>query len=251
MDFAQIIMNPIKAPQLFVLTKDEIINYINDNNLKVGDFLPGESQLCQLFGISRGTLREAMRVLEEEGVVIRKQGVGTFISNSKLSIRSTLDINEGVTEMIIGKSMIPGSKLTEIKTFKANKKLAEKLQISPDEPLFMISRVRTANKIPIAYTIDYLPQSLISENLPENFIQGSLYKYMEEKLNILVSNSLLFIEPIALPKSVAVALNVKTGTLALLLKQTDSDTNNRRVLYSEEYFIYNRFEFVVYRRRKS
>lgn len=244
-------MKTIRAPQLFVLTKDEIINYINDNNLKEGDLLPGESQLCQLFGISRGTLREAMRVLEEDGVVIRKQGVGTFISNTNLSIRSTLDLNEGVTEMIIGKGMIPGSKFKEIKTIKANKKLAKKLKISLDEPLFMISRVRTANEIPIAYTINYLPQSLISGNLHENFIQESLYKYMEEKLNIAISNSLLFIEPIALPKSIAVALNVKTGTLSLLLKQTDSDTNNRCALYSEEYFIYNRFEFAVFRKRKN
>jgi GntR family transcriptional regulator len=191
-----------------------------------------------------------MRVLEEDGVVIRKQGVGTFYSDAKLSIRSTLDLNEGVTEMIIGKGMIPGSKFKEIKTIMANKKLAKKLQVSLDELLFVISRVRTADEIPIAYTIDYLPQSLISGNLPGNFIQESLYKYMEEKLNIKISNSLLFIEPIALSKSIAVSLNVKPGTLSLLLKQTDSDTNSRCVLYSEEYFIYNRFEFVVFRKRK-
>lgn len=241
-------MKKIKAPTLFVLTRNEIENYISDNDLKEGDLLPSEAQLCKIFGISRGTLREAMRVLEEEGVVIRKQGVGTFISKNKTFIRSTLDRNEGVTEMILGKGMIPGSKLKEIKTIKANEKLAKKLQISLGESLFVISRVRTADEIPIAYTTDYLPYSLTSGEFPINFVQESLYNYLEEKLNIKIYNSLLFIEPISLPKSISTVLDVKSGTLSLLLKQTDSDVNNRSVLYSEEYFIFNRFEFVVFRR---
>ena len=244
-------MKRVKSPQLYVLAKDEILTYIHENALAVGDLLPPESHFVSRLGISRGTLREAMRVLEEEGVVRRKQGIGTLICDATNPIRSTLDINESVSEMILGKGMQPGSKDTKIEEIKADNELAQRLNLNVENPLISLTRVRTADEIPVAYTIDFLPLGLIPQTFFQDFIGGSLYTYMEEKLGIELTNSMLQIQPTRAPKAIALSLDVKPGTLLMLLKQTDTNTSNKPVLYSEEYFVADRFAFTVYRRRKK
>lgn len=243
-------MKRVKSPQLYVLAKDEILNYIHENNLAVGDLLPPESHFVNRLGISRGTLREAMRVLEEEGVVRRKQGIGTLICDATNPIRSTLDINESVSEMILGQGMKPGSKDTKVESIKADPELAEKLNLTPGESVISLSRIRTADSVPVAYTIDFSPSSVVPEKFSQAFKGGSLYTYMEEKLGIELTNSMLQIQPTKAPKSIARSLDVRPGTLLMLLKQTDTNTSNKPVLYSEEYFVADRFTFTVYRRRK-
>lgn len=244
-------MKKVRSLQLYRLAKDEILNYIHENSLAVGTRLPPESHFVSQLGISRGTLREAMRILEEEGVVRRKQGLGTLIRDSKNLIRSTLDINESVSEMLIGKGMKPGSKDTKVEKIRANKDLAKKLHVNLHTQLVSLTRVRTANGIPVAHTIDFLPESIIPETFSQDFIGGSLYTYLEEILGIELTNSMLQIQPIKAPKSIARNLEVKPGTLLMLLKQTDANTNNEPVLYSEEYFVADRFDFTIYRKRKK
>jgi GntR family transcriptional regulator len=243
-------MRRVKSPQLYVLAKDEILNYIHENDLAVGDLLPPESHFVNRLGISRGTLREAMRVLEEEGVVRRKQGIGTLIFDATNPIRSSLDLNESVSEMILGKGMKPGSKDTKIDKIPASKELADRLNLKPGASVISLTRVRTANGISVAYTIDFFPLSIASEDFSQTFKEGSLYTYMEERLGIELTNSMLQIQPTKAPKSIARSLDVKPGTLLMLLKQTDTNTSNKPVLYSEEYFVADRFTFTVYRRRK-
>jgi GntR family transcriptional regulator len=243
-------MKRVKSPQLYVLAKDEILSYIHENDLTVGDLLPPESHFVSRLGISRGTLREAMRVLEEEGVVKRKQGIGTLICDATNPIRSTLDINESVSEMILGKGMKPGSKDTKIEKIQADTELAQRLNLNVDIPLISLTRVRTADEIPVAYTVDFLPLGIVPETFFQDFACGSLYTYMEERLGIELTNSMLQIQPIKAPKSIAQSLDIRPGTLLMLLKQTDTNTSNKPVLYSEEYFVADRFAFTVYRRRK-
>ena len=244
-------MKKVKSPQLYLLAKDEILGYIHENSLKIGTLLPSESHFVSQLGISRGTLREAMRMLEEEGVIRRKQGVGTVICDTKNLIRSTLDINESVSEMIIGKGLTPGSRNIKIEQIKAGKKLAGKLDLNPGDPVISITRIRTADEIPVAHTIDFIPLSAVPKTFTENFKGDSLYVYLEEKLGIELTNSMLLIQPIKAPLSIARRLEIKQGDLLLLLEQTDTNTGNMPMLYSEEYFVADRFEFIVYRRRKK
>jgi GntR family transcriptional regulator len=243
-------MRPVRVPQLYLLVKEQIANYILKERLDPGALLPPEGQLCAHLNISRGTLREAMRILEEEGVVIRRQGVGTFVCDSENLIRSTLDVNESVSEMIIGKGMEPGSQDMKIEKIEASKKLREILSLNPGSRLFSVTRVRTANGLPMAQTIDFLPATVVPETFAEDFKGGSLYTYLEEELGIEITNSLVRIQPLRAPKGMAAALRIKSGTLLLFLRQMDRDTGGTPVLYSEEYFIADRFEFLVYRRRK-
>ena len=241
----------LRKPLLYQLVKDEIMNYINENRLEPGVLLPTETQLCSRFGISRGTLREAVRVLEEEGVVRRKAGVGTFICSSSNSIGSTLNINEGVTEMIQGRGMKPDTKDMRIETVKASDIVASELGLTPGDPVISITRVRLADGTPVAHIIDFLPLTILPETFSQEYRGDSLYEYLEKKLGIKLANSMLFIRPTIAIKSVARALAIRPGSLLMFLRQTDRDIDNRPVHHFEAHWVADRFDFKVFRKRKE
>ncbi|MGZ6229503.1 MAG: GntR family transcriptional regulator [Syntrophales bacterium] len=241
----------VRKPLLYQLVKDEVMNYIRENRLEPGVLLPTETQLCSQFGISRGTLREAVRVLEEEGIVRRKAGVGTFICSSSNSIRSTLNINEGVTEMIIGRGMKPDTKDMRVEKVKASDIVASELGLTPGDLVTSITRVRLADRIPVAYIIDFLPLTILPETFFQEYTGGSLYEYLEKKLGIKLANSMLFIRPTTAVKSVARALAIRPGSLLMFLRQTDRDIDNRPVHHFEAHWVADRFDFKIFRKRKE
>lgn len=232
------------------IAKEEIRNFIIDQKMEAGDFLPSELELCQLLGISRGTLREAMRLLEDEGSVLRKQGVGTIICHLAGPIQSTLDINEGNTEMIQGKGMKPGTRDSRLDEIPASKLVAKELHLKPGDQVIALTRIRTADGSPVAYTIDYLPKSMVTDKFVNNFRDESLYQYLEDEMGFQLTNSLLRLVPKKANKHIAKELDIKVGAPLMLLLQTDTDVTQSPVVYSEEYFVAHRFEFVIMRRRR-
>lgn len=241
----------VKQRPLYIQAKEEIRRFIEERGLKSGDMLPPEGSLCERLGISRGTLREAMRALEDEELVVRKQGIGTYVAHNELLISSTLDLNEGVTEMIRGKGMVPGSRNISIEEIQANRKIGKVLGLENAEKLFLIKRVRTANDVPVAYTEDFIPAKIIPESEHEQLGAGSLYSLIENRLNIQLASSLLRVKPVKATKAMAQKLSIKTGDLLIYLQQTDASTTGLPIIYSEEYFVSQRFELVVLRKRRS
>ena len=69
----------LKSQKLYIRVYDEIRNYIYKNNLKAGDKLPTEMEMCEMLGVSRNVLREAIKSLEITGIVSSKPGVGIII----------------------------------------------------------------------------------------------------------------------------------------------------------------------------
>jgi len=244
-------LQKVRQRPLYIQAKEEIRRFIDERGLKSGDLLPPEGNLCQRLGISRGTLREAMRALEDEELVVRKQGIGTYVAHNELLISSTLDLNEGVTEMIRGKGMVPGSRDISIEKIQANRKIGKVLGLENAEKLFLIKRVRTANDVPVAYTQDFIPAKIIPESEHEQLGAGSLYSLIENRLNIELASSLLRVKPVKATKAMAQKLSIKTGDLLIYLQQTDASTTGLPIIYSEEYFVSQRFEFVVLRKRRS
>ena len=240
----------VKQRPLYLQAKEEIRRFIDESSLKNGDLLPPEGSLCERLGISRGTLREAMRALEDDELVVRRQGIGTYVTHNELLISSTLDVNEGVTEMIRGKGMVPGSLDICIEEVKSNRKVVRELGLDSTETVYLIKRVRTANGVPVAYTQDFIPATILSSKILDQLGEGSLYSLIENRLHIKLSSSVVRLKPVKATKIMAKVLGIKQGDLLVFLQQTDSSTSGSTILYSEEYFVSQRFEFVVLRRQR-
>jgi GntR family transcriptional regulator len=236
---------------LYLFVKGEIVDLISKGEFKPGDQLPSEFELAKKLGVSRMTLREALRALEEEGLLARKQGVGTFVKARSHRIKSILDINYGVSEMIMNMGYQPGTLESKVKAVMADAHLAKILNIAEGERIITIERVRTADKIPVVYTLDMVPQSIIPDIDDIKSLDGSIYDYLEQKSRVILSSSTAKLIPTKASSKLTKKLNVKINSPLFLMEQTDTDQTGRPVVFSREYFVSDYFDFVIYRRRKK
>src|SRR5678810_1347444 len=89
------------------IAHQELQKAILGGTFRLGTQLPTEAELCEMFGVSRTVVREALRVLEDEGLVSRRHGVGTFVRNHP--ILKNLNFHFGITEMIESAGLKPGT----------------------------------------------------------------------------------------------------------------------------------------------
>jgi GntR family transcriptional regulator len=213
-----------------------------------GNRLPAEPELAQQLGVSRATLREAMRTFEGQGLIRRRQGVGTFVVSHSQIIESGLEILESIETMAhkIGLDVSMGA--YHVDQIKANTEQAEALGVENDVPLLKVVRVINAEDRPVAYLIDILPIDILSpEDINTNFT-GSVLDLLMRRGSPELANSLTDICSVPATSEIARALEIQRGdTLLLFTARLYSDLG-RVVDYSYSYFLPGYFRFHVVRR---
>lgn len=240
-----------KSRTLTDLTEQELRKAIMAGEFLPGSQLPTEAELIEMLKVSRTTVREALRSLENEGLVLRRHGVGTFVLERP--IINNFGINYGVSEMIRMSNMTPGTSELNISTIPANDEIAGQLRIEPGEEVIFIERIRTANNKPVVYSLDYIPVSLLGGNdippdLQPNF---SLYDFLQAEFNITIEYGVARITPVKADQKIASKLAQKKETILLFIAQTDFQANETPVLYTHEYNLPNAFNYGFLRRRPS
>src|ERR1044071_2758103 len=127
----------------------ELRHAIAQGTFRPGTQLPTEAELCEMLGVSRTVVREALRVLENDGLVARRHGIGTFVRN--LPIIKNLNFNFGLTEMIESAGLKPGTSNLSFRKETADEEKAKQLAVSVGTALITFERIRTANGRPVVY----------------------------------------------------------------------------------------------------
>jgi GntR family transcriptional regulator len=191
--------------------------------------------------VSRGTLRQSIAILEQEGLLSRRQGLGTFIVPHTARLRNVLNTNFGITDLIRDTGGRPATSRLNVSSGTAEERVAKKLGISVEEPVAVIERIRTADDLPVAYTTDFLPvRHLQSRGLDVEGLEqvlrdrGSLYACLRD-MGLVVDGGVTDLRAATADRRLAAALQVKVGAPLLLLEQIDYGANGMVVLYSDEY----------------
>jgi DNA-binding GntR family transcriptional regulator len=238
--------------RLSFAVRDEIASRISSGDIGPGNKLPPEPQLATELGVSRATLREALRSLEEDGFVRRTRGSGTFATH-RPRLRNNLDINFGVTEAIRAAGMEPGTSERTVRTGRASSDVSRRLAITAGDRVIVVERVRTADGRPVVYSRDIMPV-LLFEGRPEaaaSFTGESVYEFLESELGLHVHQGVASFQPVKADRRIASKLRVIRGVLLLYFRQVDYDASGRPVLYSHEYHLADAFEYTVVRRGPS
>ncbi|WP_018250192.1 GntR family transcriptional regulator [Orenia marismortui] len=235
---------------LYMLVKEKIDEKIEQGDYKPGDRLPSESKLSENFGVSRATLREALRVLEKEGKVNRQQGIGTFITEKAALFKSGIEELNSITKTIESMGLKAGTIELELELKKEASNLAKEFDLSPEEKLTILHRTRTANGEAVAYCKDYLPSKLLPKDFNKDRITTSLFEFLQNEVNIYITYAVADIIPVIADDFLAEKLELKVGDPILLLKQMHYDDRDNPVLYSKNYFRSDKFEFHVLRNRR-
>jgi GntR family transcriptional regulator len=221
---------------------------IKQERFTAGSQLPSEMELLQMLGVSRTTLREALRILEEQRLIRKKRGRGTYVMER--AIVKDLSRNFGITEMISQAGYAPGMRDVQIKLDEASKALAEKFEIPENSALVVIERVRTADEVPVVWTRDIMPEQYLGGWMPTltALNQSSLYECLERHANIRIVSGTASFSAVQAGREIAEKLEIQRNTLLLLIDQMDSDQNERYVLYSTEYHLTDKFNFIIHRK---
>jgi GntR family transcriptional regulator len=229
--------------------QEEIRQAILNGTYRPGSQLPGEMELGSMLGVSRTVVREALRMLEEDGLITRRHGVGTFVR--KHPILNNLSLDFGTTEMISSAGMTPGTTMFEITVNVAAGEVAEALSLEAGQPVVTIERIRTADGRPVVYSLDCFPQSLVGDldQVAELARQHeSLYHVLQNNFGMTIDYGVARILPVAATDDIASLLGIEPGSLLLYLLQTDYSPNDDPILYSREYHLPDAFDFLILRR---
>jgi GntR family transcriptional regulator len=213
-----------------------------------GERLPSEPDLARRLGVSRATLREAMRTFETQGVILRKQGVGTFVVHPTHIIETGLEVLESIEALAsrIGLGVQMGN--YDIKHKPADTEEAKVLQIPAGSPITQVSRVIEADKRPVAYLIDTFPEELITPRELKTKFTGSILDLLLRRGNPPLSTSRTEIGVVSANHEIARALGVqrKDGILRFIAYLYTED--GQIIDYSYSYFLPGYFRFHILRR---
>ena len=217
-------------------------------NAAKGAKLPSEPQLAENLGVSRATLREAMRTFESQGMLKRQQGVGTFVVGPKQVIESGLEVLESIETQAdkIGLDVTMGEfKITHLE---ADERYAEKLEINVGDPIIEVRRVILTDDSPVAYLVDILPEFVLDAETLATKFTGSVLDLLIQIGNPPLSSSKTEISAINAPRDVAKALHVQRGDTVLLLKGILFNEEGDPVDFSHSYFLPGYFRLHIIRK---
>jgi GntR family transcriptional regulator len=143
---------------LYIQIRDSLRQQIEQGVLEQGQKLPSEDELAAEFGVSRMTVRQGLSSLIDDGLLYRKHGLGTFVSNSNVERDHRRLTNFFESCRLGGK--VPGARVTKFETTPVSRPIAEVLNIAPGDPVIRITTLRTMNGKPVTLHDAYLPVAL-------------------------------------------------------------------------------------------
>jgi len=212
-----------------------------------GDRLPSEPDLAKQLGVSRATLREAMRTFETQGLIRRRQGAGTFVVGRVSVIDAGLELLESLDTMADRLGLEVSVSDLHIESVSADKEHAASLNVPPTTKLTRVRRVMRADGRPVAYLVDCLPEDVLkASQLPISF-KGSVLDFLVDRgEHLTVSRAA--ISAIDATAEVAKPLEIQRGDVLLQFTSQLYNVSGKVIDYSSSYFIPGYFHFHVNRR---
>lgn len=157
------IQNPPLADQVYEIIFKNILN----GEYPPGSKLPSENQLAERYRVSRPTIRTAFSRLGELGYVIKKRGVGTFVTKNP-NLVNPLYLSFNVLERLSSSGYKPGFKQLSAQVISANKTLSEQLDIPAGSQILNVHKLFTADGEPIIYFENFIPEWVYKECISED-----------------------------------------------------------------------------------
>lgn len=224
----------IPIPLYFQL-KEKIKGKIVNGSLEPGDLIPSERELSKKYNISRPTIRQALKELENEGLIHREKGRGSFVSKPKIKygfIQKFTTFYDDMKE----KGHETKTKVLKKEIYYAEGSITKKLNISENDKVIFIHRVRFIEGDPVVSVMNNIPYKLCPQLINENLENKSLYNILAKKYNIKPYRAEITLEPIVANEYDKKLLNIKEGSAMFLMKNITYSSDNLAMDYFESHF---------------
>lgn len=227
---------------IYFQLEEEIKDRIEKGDLVPGDLIPSEREYAQQHGISRMTVRQAINDLVNDGYLYRQKGKGTFVARKK--IEQPLQGLTSFTEDMKKRGMTPSSRLLHFEIVPAPEKIAKKLEIEPNAPVYDIRRVRLADDLPMALETSVISANLV-QGLTKEQARGSLYQTIEGKLGKRIDYARQVIESSTARQSESEALGIQEGSPVLLIQRNTFLTDGTPLEVVKSVYRADRYKLMI------
>ena len=209
-------VSTVSMQPLYSQIKESIKQRILDGDYAPHERLPSESELMKIFGVSRITVRQALRDLHNDGLVFSVQGKGTFVSKPK----AVQDVQrlQGFGEAMSPKGYETSARVIGVSESRATQEVAEALEITRSNKVIELIRVRYLNREPISIDHSFFPFEIGQKLLGRDLTQD-IFPLLENEFGILLGHADLQIESTSADEEQAGLLNVQGGSPILKIKR--------------------------------
>lgn len=219
---------------------------ISSGALHIGDLLPSESELCRQLDVSRSTVRQAIGELEAEGLVVRKRGKGTFVSDPASSRRG---VQYSFTTEVSSLGMSPSSSLVDFAVVTPSPAVYEKMSLREGTKVYCFTRVRKVDGQPLILETSYYPQ-YIYPNLTRDMVETHSFYSLLYHAGIAPFAASDSYEAVVLDERQASLLGVAAGSCAFYHQRLTETEDGRIYEYTRSYIRADRVKLSV-RMQKS
>lgn len=213
-----------------------------------GGRLPSEPRLAKTMGVSRATLREAMRTFETQGVIHRRQGVGTFVIHPSQVIETGLETLESITTVADRINLKVQMSSFQVDHRNPDDKEKELLNVKHKQKVIQVTWVMEAEGRPVAYLVDILPDDVLSPEDIRRQFTGSMLDILLRRKDISLTTSRSEINAVAAQSNVAKALGVQRRAVLMYFESQLFTAQGRLIDLSYSYYLPGYFQFHVVRR---
>ena len=229
----------------------QIVNIVKRNlsagTLTAGELLPSEAELCRAFDVSRSTVRQAIGILESEGLVVRKQGRGTFVAEPK--VRRRTENVYSFTSEISAMGMTPSSTLIEFDVIVPTPDIIKVLQLkNPEERVYRFTRIRNVNGEPLILETSFYRCALYPNLTRELLETHSFYSLLYEA-GVVPSHAVDSYEAVVIGRAEGELLHCKPGSCGFSVQRRTFDAAGICYEFTQSLMRADRVKLDVYLRK--
>ncbi|SOH93944.1 GntR family transcriptional regulator [Monaibacterium marinum] len=227
---------------LYLQIRETLLARMADGTFRPGQPLPSEFALAKELDVSQGTVRKALDTLANDNLVMRRQGLGTFVPETTTERALFQFFRLTGTN---GESLIPEPVSEEISRRPAPKRIAQRLEISTSAPAVRIRRVRALNGVTSTLEDVWLDPKHLPLPADGQPLPNALYTHYQRSYSVSIVRAEDFISAVAAPDHVAEAIGIPVGGPVLLVRRDAFDLSGRLAETRESYFRTDGFGYSV------
>lgn len=225
----------------YIRIHDAVKKQIDDGFWEIGQRLPSERDLADDYEVSRMTLRQAITLLVEEGILERRVGSGTYVASHR--VQEKMRGTTSFTEIVRSQGKTPSSQVVFYQRKPANETEIQQLQLKPSDYVVRMERVRYADNVPLVFEVASIPEKLIREFKREDITEHFFQTLTDNGYEIGKSQQTIYAKNAS--ERVANYLKVPKNHAVLALTQVSYFTDGRPFEYVHSQYVGDRFEFYL------
>ena len=226
---------------------DWLHEQIKQGHFEPNDRLPSERELCEQFSVSRITVRRALQTLENAGLIYRRQGLGSFVEDSRLQqgLAYLTDFTQDMEEA----GFTPSAAIVHRADEKAPPDVAAFLQVTTEDTVHRIDRIRLADDLPVAFDRTWLPETYARLLDAHELADQTIFEILEEVYEISVVKGDCRIGATRADAQVATHLDLEKGGALLTMERVSYAGDGSCIFYQIRYYRADRVSFNLHLER--